>query len=150
VLNWLAAPLGTQEWQLREYGVEGKHFTRGPDGSPLPTDLGHKELGSQYNFLVGRVPAVVKTADVPNYVQDLISYSNATVKYLEKDLTAGIKLELPANYSKAIQPAEDKVLDVLRGRRPLSDLDQIAKEWRAQGGDEGRAFLEKALSDNGR
>ena len=64
-----------------------------------------------------------KTADVPNYVQDLISYSNATVKYLEKDLTAGIKLELPANYSKAIQPAEDKILDVLRGRRPLSDLD---------------------------
>jgi putative aldouronate transport system substrate-binding protein len=150
VLNWLAAPLGTKEWQLREYGVEGKHFTRGPDGSPLPTDLGHKELGSQYNFLVGRVPAIVKTADVPNYVQDLITYENATVKYLEKDLTAGIKLELPANYSKAINPAEDKVLDVLRGRRPLSDLDQITKEWRAQGGDEGRAFLEKALSDNGR
>ncbi len=93
---------------------------------------------------------MVKTADVPNYVQDLISYSNATVKYLEKDLTAGIKLELPANYSKAIQPAEDKILDVLRGRRPLSDLDQITKEWRTSGGDEGRAFLEKALSDNGR
>ena len=150
VLNWVAAPLGTKEWELREYGVEGKHFTRGPDGSPVPTDLGRKELGSQYNFLVGRVPAIVKTADVPNYVTDLITWSNNTVKYLEKELTAGIKLELPANYSKVIQPTEDKILDVVRNRRPISDLDQIVKEWRSSGGDEGRAFLEKALSDNGR
>jgi putative aldouronate transport system substrate-binding protein len=150
VLNWLAAPLGTKEWELREYGVEGKHFTRSGDGSPIPTDLGRKELGSQFSYLGGRVPAVVRTADVPNYVQDLIGYSNATVKYLDKDLTAGLKLELPANYSKVLQPTEDKILDVVRGRRPVSDIDQITKEWRQGGGDEGRAFIEKALADNGR
>jgi putative aldouronate transport system substrate-binding protein len=32
----------------------------------------------------------------------------------------------------------------------LSDLDQIVSEFRSGGGDEGRAFLEKALADNGR
>jgi putative aldouronate transport system substrate-binding protein len=150
VLNWIAAPLGTKEWELREYGVEGKHFTRSGDGSPVPNELGRKELGSQYNFLVGRVPAMVQTADVPNFVRDYINYGNATVKYLDKELTSGIKLELPANYSKVLVPTEDKILDILRGRRPISDLDQIVKEWRSSGGDEGRAFLEKALADNGR
>jgi putative aldouronate transport system substrate-binding protein len=150
VLNVIAAPLGTKEWELREYGVEGKHFTRGADGSPAPTELGRKEIGSQYSYLAGRVPTVVKTADVPNYVQDLIGYSMNTLKYLEKELTAGIKLELPANYSKVLTPTDDKIMDVLRGRRPLGDLDQITKEWRTNGGDEGRAFLEKALADNGR
>src|SRR4029078_11529209 len=34
VLNWIAAPFGAKEWELREYGVEGKHFTRSSDGSP--------------------------------------------------------------------------------------------------------------------
>jgi putative aldouronate transport system substrate-binding protein len=150
VLNWIAAPLGTKEWELREYGVEGKHFTRAADGSPVPNELGRKELGSQYNFLVGRVPVQVRTADVPNYVTDLINYGNQTVKYLDKELTAGIKLELPANYSKVLKPTEDKILDILRGRRPVSDLDQVVKEWRSSGGDEGRAFLEKTLADNGR
>lgn len=150
VLNWLAAPFGTQEYQLREYGVDGKHFGRGPDGSPNPTELGRKELGSQYSFLSGRVPAVVRTADTPNYVKDLLDYSNATIRYLEKEFTAGIKLELPANYSKVTVPTEDKILDILRGRRPLGDMDQVVKEWRGGGGDEGRAFIEKALADNGR
>ncbi|WP_239152417.1 extracellular solute-binding protein [Virgisporangium aliadipatigenens] len=150
ILNWCAAPLGTKEWELREYGVEGKHFTRGPDGSPAPTELGRKEIGSQFRFLTGPIPSVVQTADVPNYVQDLLGYSNSHIKFLEKDIFAGLKLELPANYAKLNTPTEDKILDILRGRRPISDLDVVVKEWRAGGGDEGRAFLEKALSDNGR
>lgn len=149
VLNWLAAPFGSKEYELREYGVEGKHFTK-VNGAPNPTELGRKELGSQFSFLAGRVPAVVQTADTPNYVKDLLDYSNATIKYLEKEFTAGIKLELPANYSKVLVPTEDKILDILRGRRPLSDMDQVTKEFRSGGGDEGRAFLEKALADNGR
>lgn len=150
VLNWCAAPFGTKEWELRQYGIEGKHFTRGPDG-PIPTDLGRKEVAdAQYTFLGGRVPAKWKTSDAPNYVQDYINYHKASIQYLEQDLFKGIKLELPANYSKVIQPTEDKIRDVLNGRRPLSDLDAIVREWRSGGGDEGRAFLEKTLTDNGR
>ena len=53
-------------------------------------------------------------------------------------------------YSKTIQITEDKMNDVIRGRRPVSDVDTIVKEWRTTGGDEGRAFFEKALADNGR
>jgi putative aldouronate transport system substrate-binding protein len=149
-LNYLASPFGTKEWQLREYGVEGQHFTRGADGSPVPTELGRREIGAQFKHLVGLLPAVVTTADTPNYVQDLLTYSNETVKYLEKELTAGIKLEMPAKASAVVQPTEDKILDILHGRRPVSDLDAIVNEWRSGGGDEARGFLEKALADNGR
>jgi putative aldouronate transport system substrate-binding protein len=149
-INYIASPFGTKEWELREYGVEGKHFTRGPDGSPAPTELGRREIGSQFNFLVGRLPTVVTTADVPNYVPDLLKYSNDNVKYLEKELTAGIKLEMPNRASAIVQPTEDKILDIQHGRRPVSDLDAIVTEWRNGGGDEARAFIEKALADNGR
>lgn len=150
VLNWLAAPLGTKEYELREYGAEGKHFTRGADGTPIATDLGRKEIAAQYTFLGGRTPAIIQPADVPNFVTDLLTYSNATVKFLEKDPWAGIKLESPANYAKIGVPTEDKITDIQRGRRPLSDLDQVVSEWKSGGGEEGREFLAKALADNGR
>jgi putative aldouronate transport system substrate-binding protein len=150
VLDWCGAPFGSKEQELNRFGVEGKHFIRGTDGSPVPTDLGHEELADQFRIIGGRVPAEVVTADVPNYVHDSITYSRATLKYLEHDMFKGIKLEFPANFSKLIVNTEDKITDLLRGRRPLSDLDAIVKEWRREGGDEGRAFFEKALADNGR
>ncbi|HZU84223.1 MAG TPA: extracellular solute-binding protein, partial [Polyangiaceae bacterium] len=152
VLDWCAAPFGSYEYELNAYGVEGRHFTRAADGSPVPTELGRKELGGNppFNLLGGRVPAEVGAADVPNYVRELLSYTRTTIRYMEKDLFKGIKVELPANFSKVLVSAEDKISDVLRGRRPLSDLDGIVKEWRVGGGDECRAFLEKTLAQNGR
>ncbi len=150
VLDWGAAPFGSREFELREYGVEGQHFTRAADGSPVPTELGRKEMGAQYTHIGGRVPIKVRSADTPNYVQDYIGYYQKHIGQMEKDLFAGIKLELPANWSKLLQPTEDKIRDILRGRRPIGDLEQVRKEFLSGGGEEGRAFHEKALADNGR
>jgi putative aldouronate transport system substrate-binding protein len=150
VLNWAAAPFGTKEWELREYGKEGTHFTRDANGAPVATALAQKEIAFQYGFVVGRMPAIVSKPETPNYVRDLITYSNAMVQFLEKDPWVGIKLEMPANYSKVVVPTEEKITDIIRGRRPVSDLDGIVNEWRNGGGNEGREFLGKALTDAGR
>lgn len=150
VINWCSAPFGSKEYELNRYGVEGKHFKRAPDGSPVATDLGRRELADQYRLISGRAPVWVGSAELPTHVPDSLAYSKATAKYLKPDLFAGIKLEPPANYTKLIVTTEDRIRDVLRGRRPLSDIDQIVQHWRRSGGDEGRAFFEKALADNGR
>jgi putative aldouronate transport system substrate-binding protein len=148
VLDWCAAPFGSREHLLTEYGVEGQHFVRSSDGSPIPTELGRKEIAHQFRVLGGRMPALVGTSDVPNYVNDLLAYARAALPHREFNPFEGIKLELPPNFSRVIVPTEDKIKDVVRGRRPLSDLDQIVHEWRRSGGDEGREFLEKVLADN--
>jgi putative aldouronate transport system substrate-binding protein len=148
VLNWLAAPFGSQEYELTEYGVEGKHFTRGSDNAPVPTELGRKEIANQFTLLGGRCPVVVSSEDVPNYVREMLAYTRATAQYSEPDLFKGMKLQLPPNYSKLLVLTEDKMTDILRGRRAESDLDAIVAEWRATGGDEGRAYLEKTLAAN--
>ncbi len=150
VLDWFAAPFGSLEREMTYYGVEGKHFTRAPDNSPIATDLGRKEIANQFWLLGGRAPVLVGSSEVPSYVKDLLDYTQETVKHLEVDLFQGIKIEMPASYSKIIISTEDKIKDMVRGRRPLSDLDQIVREWRRSGGDDARAFLEKALADNGR
>lgn len=150
ILNFVASPLGTKEFELIEYGVEGKHFTKGADGWPAGTDLQGKEKADQFRFLAGTAPTIKYDARVPNYVTDLINWENAAVKHLEVDPWLGMKLEMPAEYVKVKQPTEDKVKDIARGRRPLSDLDTVLKEWRDGGGEVGRAHLAKALSDAGR
>lgn len=150
VLNWNAAPLGTKEFELREYGEEGRHFTRGAGGTPATTALYQKEYANQFGFIVGRAPAIIGSAETPNFVQDLLSYSNAMVKFLQPNPWAGIKLEVPANYAKVGQPTEDKIIDIVRGRRPLADLDQVVADWRTGGGEEGRTFFAQALADAGR
>ena len=148
VLNWCAAPFGSREYELAAYGVEGQHFTRGSDHCPIPTELGRNELAMQYTLLGGRCPVVVSSEDVPHYVRDLLAYSRATLPYAEPDLFQGMKLQLPSAFSKNLVLTEDKLTDILRGRRPESDLAAIVQEWRNNGGDETRAFLEKALAAN--
>jgi putative aldouronate transport system substrate-binding protein len=150
VSNWCSAPFGTTEFLLREYGIEGKHYTRRGDGAPVKQDLAFKEIQNQYFFISGRSPVVQPTPDTPNYVRDMLAYANAMVKFMERDPWDGLKLEYPAKFKATLVPTEDKVTDIVRGRRPLSDLDGLVSEWRAGAGDETRAFMAKALSDAGR
>ncbi|MGX7675164.1 extracellular solute-binding protein [Plantactinospora sp. DSM 117369] len=149
VINWCSAPFGTREFDLREYGVEGTHHNRTATG-PVKTDLGFKEIQNQYFFISGRSPVVQPFPQTPNYVRDMLTYSNEMVKYLEKDPWSGLKLEMPARFKASLTPTDDKVTDLLRGRRPISDLETIVAEWRNGGGDEAREFRAKALADAGR
>ena len=135
---------------MREYGVEGKHWKKGPGGVPAKEDLAFKEIQNQYFFISGRNPVVQPFPETPNYVKDMLGYSNTNVKYLEVDPWDGLKLEFPARFKSNMVPTEDKMTDVVRGRRPLSDIDAIVQEWRVNGGDEARDFMAKALSDAGR
>lgn len=61
-----------------------------------------------------------------------------------------MKLEMPAAYKANQVPTEDKITDMLRGRRPLSDIDAIVQEWKANGGDEARELLARSLPKAGR
>jgi putative aldouronate transport system substrate-binding protein len=63
----------------------------------------------------------------------------------------GIKLEFPATYKSQTVPYEDKITDIVRGRRPLTEFDGLINEWKsAGGGNEARDFLAKARSDAGK
>ncbi|WBB80758.1 extracellular solute-binding protein [Micromonospora sp. WMMD882] len=149
IMNWCSAPLGTSEAQLRDYGVEGRHHTRTPNG-PVKTDLAFKEIANQYYFISGRNPTIGPFPDTPNYVRDVLNYSNEMVKYLEKDPWDGLKIEMPDSYKANTVPTEDKFTDVLRGRRPMSDVDAIVSEWKSSGGEEARKLLADALAKAGR
>ncbi|MFB6720934.1 ABC transporter substrate-binding protein [Kribbella sp. NPDC056345] len=149
VLNYTASPFGTEENQLYNYGLEGKHYTRQPSGAPKLTPLGQKEIAPTYLFLGGR-PLAISQSEYPGYVESMSAWQNAAAKVREKNLFEGIRVEQPAKYAALAQPFDDKIQDIYRGRRPMSDLKVAIKEWQTKGGDAGRDFYAKVLSDNGR
>ncbi|WP_433004295.1 extracellular solute-binding protein [Kribbella sp. CA-294648] len=149
VLNYTAAPFGTEEYQLYNYGAEGKHYTRQPSGAPKLTPLGQKEVSQTYIFLGGR-PTAITQSEYPGYVESMSAWQNAAAKVREKSLFEGIRVEQPAKMAALAQPFDDKLQDIFRGRRPVSELKVAVKEWQTNGGNEGRDFYAKVLSDNGR
>ncbi|WP_084958061.1 extracellular solute-binding protein [Thermoactinospora rubra] len=148
ILNWCAAPFGTKEYELSNYGVKDKHFTLGSDGFPKPTELGTKEVAYTYGFLGGR-PLYVDWP-FPDAAKLNLEWQNNTFQYIERNPFAGIRIQRPSKYSGLQVPTEDKFTDIMRGRRPLGDAKQIVSEWRRDGGDEAREFYMKVLRDNGR
>jgi putative aldouronate transport system substrate-binding protein len=151
VMNWVAAPFGTEEYQLAQYGVEGVHFTRDADGQPELTEQGNAEAGAPVPtvyFLCGR-PAEPVTAqgDWPGYVQSRTDWYARHIQYLKPGILSGIKRIEPANLQQANQSLNDKLEDLRRGRTPMSEWNQIVADWRRTGGDEGRDFYQRALAN---
>jgi len=149
VLNYTAAPFGTEENQLYMYGAEGKHYTRQESGAPKLTALGQKEVSQTYVFLGGR-PTAITQSEYPGYVESMSAWQNTAAKVQQKSLFDGIRVEQPAKMAALAQPFDDALQDIFRGRRPVSELKTAIKEWQTNGGNEGRDFYAKVLSDNGR
>ncbi len=149
VMNYTSAPFGTEEYQLYTYGVEGKHYTKQPSGAPKLTTLGQKEVAVTYTFLGGR-PTAITESEYPGYVQSMSAWQNAAAKVREKNLFEGIRVEEPAKMAALNQPFDDALQDIYRGRKPVSYLKTAIKQWQDNGGNEGRDFYAKVLSDNGR
>ncbi|TMR96958.1 extracellular solute-binding protein [Nonomuraea basaltis] len=146
--NWASAPFGTQEYELVTNGVEGKHYNV-KDGKVEQTALGRKEVAPTYMFLSGRPPANEKV-QYKGLVQALYDWQTQAAKLLENDPFVGIRVEVPSKMAGLAQPTEDKMQEILRGKRPVSEWTKIVKEWQDQGGNEAREFYMKVARENGR
>lgn len=149
VLNYTAAPYGTEEYQTYIYGEEGKHYTRDAAGAPQKTALGSKEVAETYLFLGGR-PLAITEAEIKGYVQDMHTWQTTAGAMIERNPFDGIRVEMPSKMSAMQTPTDDKIQDIMRSRRPMSDLKTVVAEWQQGGGNEARDFYAKVLSDNGR
>jgi putative aldouronate transport system substrate-binding protein len=150
VSNFCSAPFGTEEFELQTYGERNKHFTFNSAGLPQFTPLGTKEASAPtYYFLGGHNDAITESF-LPNYVQGLHDWETEASQHLENHPFQGIRIERPSNFSSIATPTDDKVQDILRGKRPVSDLKQVIQEWRDGGGEEGRTFYTNVMKQYGR
>jgi putative aldouronate transport system substrate-binding protein len=150
VLDFLAAPFGSEEYMLSHYGVKDSDYTLDAKGNAALTEVGHRNDMSGFLQYLANPPyvlynpanpdpaefaTVMQTADravmaagVPDPTSNLYSPTNDTQgALLTNQLAAGMD-------------------EIIRGRRPLTDLDQLVKDWRSGGGDQIRKEFQQELA----
>ncbi|KAB8165698.1 extracellular solute-binding protein [Streptomyces sp. 3MP-14] len=149
VLDWLAAPFGTEEHLYRVYGEEGVDHERNADGDPIYTSDGQTNTGVPTRYLVDS-PAVLYQPGRPDDVEYQHAYQTTVLERRKDDPTLGLHAESATARAEA---AERNLLstrdDVIQGRRSLSDLDRAVDDWRSAIGDQMRTEFEEQLQQAG-
>jgi putative aldouronate transport system substrate-binding protein len=148
VLNYLAAPFGSQEYMLIHYGLPGTHYNLDSRGIPVLTDLGVADTAafSQGVGYMARPPQVNFSVDEPGLGKVAHDDQGAFIAAGIADPTVG--QSSPTYEAKGAQLEQlifDRVSDIAAGRSPLGDFDQLVKDWRAQGGELARGDVQKNM-----
>lgn len=147
ILNYLAAPFGSQESLLLEYGVKDVDFTFDAQGNPVKTDKGRADTNVMWQYLAWHPPVLFYPAD-PEFARVAYADTQAMLPYLLPDPSLGLYSSTDRNKGGTlIQSFSDGLGPIVTGSQPLSSFDQVLKDWRAAGGDQMRQEYQKAYAD---
>ncbi len=143
IMDYIAAPFGSEERNFLSFGIEGMHHTI-KDGNRVLNDVGRAEIGELNN----------QTNNVPTYYYPDAPQDAVLLQNLQRSLLA-IAEENPTNglvsATNAMKAAElrqlriDRLNVIIQGREPLSALDTFVRDWRSRGGDAIRKEFQDAL-----
>lgn len=154
VLNWLAAPIGSEENTFTAYGIEGTHFTF-KDALPVKNDRGRAEIGVVSGGAQGIVLAsLTNPPQVALY--DQAGDAEEAQQVQAKLLANGIENAVWGYYSQTnsqqgallAQLQGDALASVITGREQLGYWDTFLKDWRSRGGDQARKEFQDSIKSS--
>lgn len=141
IANYLAAPYGSKEYLLVNFGAEGTDYTM-TGGNPVLNDKGQKEVAITYQFLVSPPAVTLVKNGFTQTAKDYAAWQGDAVKHAVKPLFYGMNVTEPPQYASLTQPIEDAMKDVRSGRKSIDDYKSALATWRKQGGDQLRKFYD--------
>ncbi|MFH9710675.1 extracellular solute-binding protein [Streptomyces luteogriseus] len=145
--NVTAAPYGTKEYMLTNYGVEGTHYTV-KDGVPTKNDKGNQEVINAYVMLASPAPTIAHP-DLPDIAKEQVEWQQRMGAFTRKSTFWGMQITEPARYTNLSNDFEQLEDDTVRGRKKISDVQQAVSDWKKQGGDKLRDWYQKLHDTNG-
>jgi putative aldouronate transport system substrate-binding protein len=150
ILNWLAAPFGSAEDQLLTFGVQGVDYTLDSKGNPTLTTQGNADANYVPWKYVTQHPFVFFTPDIPSYAKTMADAEKALIPVAVSNPAFG---QVSAtNFSKGFnltQTVQDGLNDIVIGRRPFGDYDQLIKDWQNNGGHQVRKEYMESIASSG-
>jgi len=147
VLNYIAAPFGSQERTLLDYGVEGVHYNRNPQGIPVLTDKGKNEVLSTWKYITNNPEVLFNPDRSQEYATNIQEDEKAMADVAIPDPTLGFySPTYSAQQALLDQAMSDGVSDIVVGRAPVSDLDRLVNDWRTNGGEKSRGEYQDAIA----
>ena len=152
IANYLAAPFGSVEYNLLNYGTEGADYTMTGTGPQL-TPAGTKYAGSAvstYNFLVSPNNTVYN-AGYPAVTKASASWAQRNAKYGYRPLFYELNVTVPNNLASAnaftpFTQTDNIMLEVARGHASIADYQSTLATWKRNGGNKLKQFYEGVLA----
>jgi putative aldouronate transport system substrate-binding protein len=147
IMNWLAAPFGSQEDLLLTYGVKDQDYTLDDQGNPKTTPEGTGRAGYVPWRYIAQHPWAYYQADVPGFAKASYDMEHASIPIGIDDPTNGYYS--PMAYGKGVQADNtfwDGVRDIILSRRPLTDYDGLVADWKGAAGDTIRKEYTDAIA----
>jgi putative aldouronate transport system substrate-binding protein len=145
VADYLAAPYGSAEYTLVNFGVEGVHYTM-VNGVPTATDEGKKDVQAQTYPFLASPPSVISNPGADVVTKDYAAWQAANVKTLYKPVFWNMNISMPQSVATAdaAQAVEDTVKDCYHGKKNVSDVQAAIATWKSGGGNR----LTQWMTDN--
>ncbi len=139
ILNWMAAPFGSAESTLLDYGVPGEDYNLDDKGNPVQTKKGLADaFNTPWNYVAQHTP-VLYDPSLPDYGRTLQQAEEMLAPYLVSDPTLSVVSAADAARGTLLKSkVVDATNDIVLGRRPLSDWDQVVNQWQSDGGEQVR------------
>lgn len=145
--NFAAAPYGTKERMLVDYGIEGTHY-KVKDGVPVKTDQGNQEVINAWVMLAAPAPYFAHP-DYPDVARKQVEWEQRMGAFMKKTSTYGMNIVEPTRYANLSSQFEQLEIDYVRGNKKLSDVQQAVATWKSSGGDKLRDWYKKLIDKNG-
>jgi len=145
-IDYIVAPFGSQEYLYVNYGVQGQDYTLDERGNPTRTPQGVNNLIS-WGGVMGNPTPVLFDPQLSSFPKDM----NAALQLLGsvgvQDPTVGLYSATNQKQGFLMQTkVADGLIDIIAGRRPMTDYDSIIAEWRSGGGDTIRQEFQQAYA----
>lgn len=148
IADYAAAPYGTKEFMLTNYGVQDTHYTI-KDGVPTFTPQGIQEAQPSTFLFLASPPHTIAFPDEPQLVKDYAGWMARQAPHMKKPLFFGMQIVEPQRYASLYTPFDDLQKDIRRGRKKVGDIDAAVTTWKNSGGDQLRDWYQDILDKNG-
>ena len=135
VLNYMAAPFGTQEKLLTTFGRADIDYTLDPAGNPVPTAKSYFATPLPFQYVTQGPPVTYAPVQSKEWATMVHAAEEAEIAVGVDDPTNGLFSRTDLSTGPGLRQAiGDGIVAIVAGRQPLSDWDQLVKDWQTKGG----------------